>query len=129
MYNPNISTIFVYVVLLVKEVRGYLTLQPSNLLTGTFYAFFLSSCGQVLCPVADLTIRYILSSTKSILCHSGSSYCSQRELERRIEKEEGGISLLMVPLTGYRNGKIVNCLFLKITINVRLAQCSPNCCF
>ena len=37
---------------LVKEVR-YLTLQPSNLLTGTFYAFFLSSCGQVLCP-ADL---------------------------------------------------------------------------
>ena len=28
----------------------------------------------------------------------------------------GGVSLLTVPLTGYRNGKIVNCLFSKTTI-------------
>ena len=41
----------------------------------------------------------------------------------------GGVSLLTVPLTGYRNRKIVNCLFTKTAINVRLAQCSPNCYF
>ena len=41
----------------------------------------------------------------------------------------GRVSLLMVPLTDYCNGKIVNCLFSKTTINIRLAQCSPNCCF
>ena len=41
----------------------------------------------------------------------------------------GGVSLLTVPLTDYRNGKIVNCLFSKTTINARLAQCSPYCCF
>ena len=43
--------------------------------------------------------------------------------------ELGRVSLLTVPLTDYRNGKIVNCLFLKTTIKVRLAQCSLNCCF
>ena len=42
---------------------------------------------------------------------------------------QAGVSLLTVPLTDYRNGKIVNCLFLKTTIKVRLAQCSLNCCF
>ena len=31
----------------------------------------------------------------------------------------GGISLLTVPLTNYSNAKIVNCLFLKTTIDVR----------
>ena len=41
----------------------------------------------------------------------------------------GRVSLLTVPLRGYPNGKIVNCLFSKTTICVRLAQCSPNCCF
>ena len=45
------------------------------------------------------------------------------------DRDKGGVSLLTVPLTGYRNGKIVNCLFLKTTINVKKAQCSPNCCF
>ena len=41
----------------------------------------------------------------------------------------GRVSLLTVPLRGYCNGKIVDCLFLKTTINIRLAQRSPNCCF
>ena len=41
----------------------------------------------------------------------------------------GCVSLLTVPLTGYGNGKVVNCLSLKTTINATLAQCSPNCCF
>ena len=40
-----------------------------------------------------------------------------------------GVSLLTVPLADYCNGKIVNCLFLKTTINVRLAQCSLSWCF
>ena len=34
----------------------------------------------------------------------------------------GRVSLLMVPLMDYRNGKIVNCILLKTTFN----QCSPN---
>ena len=33
----------------------------------------------------------------------------------------GGISLLTVPLSGYRNGKLVNCLFLKTTIRTALS--------
>ena len=41
----------------------------------------------------------------------------------------GRVSLLTVPLEDYGNGKIVNCLFLKTAINVRLVQCSLNCCF
>ena len=32
-----------------------------------------------------------------------------------------GVSLLTVPLTGHRNGKIVNCLFLKTTIRTALS--------
>ena len=33
----------------------------------------------------------------------------------------GGISLLTVPLTGYCNGKMVNCLFIKTTIRAALS--------
>ena len=35
-------------------------------------------------------------------------------------KDSGGISLLTVPLTGYRNRKLVNCLFIKTTIRTAL---------
>ena len=38
----------------------------------------------------------------------------------------GRVSLLTVPLMDYRNAKIVNCLFSKTTIDVRLAQFSPT---
>ena len=41
----------------------------------------------------------------------------------------GCVSLLTALLEGYSNGKIFNCLSLKTKIDVRLAQCSPNCCF
>ena len=41
----------------------------------------------------------------------------------------GRVSLLILPLTDYSNRNTVNFLFLKTTINIRLAQCSHNCCF
>ena len=46
-------------------------------------------------------------------------YSVSNEVE--LGPEFGGVSLLTVPLTGYNNGKIVNCLFLKTAIRTALS--------
>ena len=38
-----------------------------------------------------------------------------------VKLDIGGVSLLTVPLTGYHNRKIVNCLFLKTNIRTALS--------
>ena len=50
-----------------------------------------------------------------------SSISSICILKQCCHTDIGGVSLLTVPLIGYRNRKMVNCLFLKTTIRTALS--------